>query len=271
MKKMWLLSLAVWSAGCATVRPAPSTPLTVTWFGVGGWSLSDGVHTVLVDPYFTHPSDPFHGATSDPRAVEAHTPPKVDAVVVGHAHVDHALDAPAVAKKTGAVLVGTRALVEQARAAGVPDAQLRQVKGGEDLAFEGFSVRVVPSLHSMIGLANGDDIETLAYLIRLGSHRVLVFDTANFIEKQVEGLRPTVAIIATGLRSRVYDYSCRLMHALDAPPVVLPTHFDDWLEPAGTALDADAVADLSAFEAELHACAPATRLIVPKVFVPLTP
>jgi L-ascorbate metabolism protein UlaG (beta-lactamase superfamily) len=267
MKNLWLLSLAALSS-CATVR-APSSPLTVTWFGVAGLRLTDGVHTVVVDPYFSHPSDPLHHAESDPEAVARLTPASVDAVLVGHVHVDHALDAPAVAKRTGAVLLGPRALIEQARTQGVPEAQLRLIKGGEDLAFDTFSVRVVPSLHSQTGLANGDDVDTFAYLIRLGSRQVLVFDTANFIEKEVEGLRPDVAIIATGLRARVHDYSCRLMRALGAPQVVLPTHFDDWLAPPGTALTQAAAADLRRFEAELHACAPATQVIVPTAFVPL--
>jgi hypothetical protein len=49
-----------------------------------------------------------------------------------------------------------------------------------------------------------------------------------------------VAIVATGLRDRIRDYTCRLMRVLGRPRVVLPTHFDDFRAPAETPLDADA-------------------------------
>lgn len=41
---------------------------------------------------------------------------------------------------------------------------------------------------------------TLAYLLRLAGHEILILDTANFIERELAGLRPDIAIIAPGLR-----------------------------------------------------------------------
>jgi L-ascorbate metabolism protein UlaG (beta-lactamase superfamily) len=130
----------------------------------------------------------------------------------------------------------------------------------------GFSVRVLASLHSATGLAAGGDVATFAYLLRLDGATVLVFDTANFDERTLEGIHPDVAIVATGLRERIHDYTCRLVHVLGNPRVVLPTHFDDFRAPPGTPLATDSRVDLDAFARELHACAPTTRFIVPTAF-----
>jgi hypothetical protein len=149
----------------------------------------------------------------------------------------------------------------------------------------GYSVRVIPSLHSAIGdkhifggaltepptlpmpAASYQEGGTFAYLVRIGGHEVLVLSTANFIERELEGLRPDVAIVATGLRQEVHDYTCRLLHALGDPPLVYANHFDDW---KGPPVDAPLSEDLEAFIAEVHACSPSTEVVVPKHFDPMT-
>lgn len=287
MKRAWLVLLACAGlGGCATVRPTkapeviaateaagaattePRMTLALTYLGVAGWSISDGKHVVLVDPYFSRPADPRLGfAVADEQAIAARAPAKADVILVGHGHVDHALDAPAIAKRTGAALVGSADVARQAHAAGVPDAQIRLARGGEDYAFDGFSVRVIPSLHSLIGFADGGDVQTFAFLVRMGGQQIFVLDTANYIEREVAGLRPDVAIVATGLREQIHDYSCRLMRLLGRPRRVFTTHFDQWKKPAETPLTADERADLAQFTDEIHRCAPATEVIVPAPFV----
>jgi L-ascorbate metabolism protein UlaG (beta-lactamase superfamily) len=273
---------------------APTSPITLTYLGVAGWSISDGAHTVLVDPYFSRP-DISDGTPlrSDPAAIDAalaskRLPARADVIVIGHSHVDHVLDAPAVALRTGASIIGTSSTTNYGRAAGVPDVQLISAKGGEDYAFEGFSIRVIPGLHSALDhkhftgwgqlIAPGTmpatmeqfaEGGTLNYLVRIGGHQILVIGSANFIEREVEGLRPDIALVATGLRQEIYDYSCRLMRAIGHPPLVLTNHFDAWTKPAGTPLSANTTADLAAFTRELKACSPATRVVVPAVFEPL--
>jgi L-ascorbate metabolism protein UlaG (beta-lactamase superfamily) len=263
--------------------PAAAAPLALTYLGVAGWRLDGGPTTILVDPYLSRPADLEGPLVSDPAAI-ARAPARAAAILVGHSHVDHVLDVPAIARRTGAEVIGTISTTRYARAAGVPSDQVITVGGGEDLAFAGWSLRVLPSLHSALShkhasgrwteLAEGqlpsrfdEFVEggTLAYLVRLGGHQVLVLSTANFIERELDGLRPDVAIVATGLREEVHDYACRLMRALGRPPLVIANHFDDWHRPPQprAALDGDARADLVAFAAEIHACAPATRVVVP--------
>jgi L-ascorbate metabolism protein UlaG (beta-lactamase superfamily) len=263
-----IVGVAISSGSTAVAAPLRGQ-VTVTHLGVGGWSVTDNHHTILVDPYFSRPSDLDH-PVSDEHAVTQHTPTHADLILVGHAHVDHALDVPAIARRTGAPIVGSAEMAKKARDAGIPDGQILLVKGGEDYQFDGFSVRVIPSLHSATGLAAGGDVQTFAYLVRIDGVEILIFDTANYIERELEGLRPNVAIVATGLREKVRDYSCRLMQILGRPPVVLATHFDEWRKPLGTPLPDKTSNDLRAFTAEIQHCAKATRVIVPQPFVPIS-
>jgi L-ascorbate metabolism protein UlaG (beta-lactamase superfamily) len=276
----------------AAAAAAATGPLSLTYLGVAGWAISDGTHTVVSDPYFTRPNFAANAPiSSDEAAIAAHAPAKVDLILIGHAHIDHVLDAPALARRTGASIIGTVSTANYARTLGVPDQQIITVKGGEDYAFAGFSVRVLPGLHSALGqkhtfgadqiiapgvrpttMAQFAEGGTMQYLVRMAGHKIVVIGSANFIERELTGLRPDIAIVGTGLRQEIYDYSCRLMRALDYPATVIANHFDDWTEPPpapGQPLPADDQQDLEAFAAEIHACSPATKVIVPKHFEPM--
>jgi L-ascorbate metabolism protein UlaG (beta-lactamase superfamily) len=270
--------------------PPPTLPsskgpvVTLTYLGVAGWLIEEGDTTIVADPYFSRP-DLEKPLVPDEAAIAAHSPEQADLVIVGHSHFDHLLDAPSVAKRTGAELMGSATTAHVARASGVSPEKIITVKGGEDLAWDDFSVRVIPSLHSALGdkhtfggalvadptLPMGaDDYQeggTFAYLVRLHGREIFVLDTANFIEREVAGLTPDIAILATGLRQEIHDYTCRLLHALGDPPIVIANHFDDF---RGPPLDAPIEPDLDEFTKEVEACAPGTRVIVPRHFAPMT-
>jgi L-ascorbate metabolism protein UlaG (beta-lactamase superfamily) len=272
------------------VSPAPGAAANVTlrYLGVAGWEISAAGHSVLVDPYFSRPDlDTGAPLQPDPVAIAERAPARADLVLISHSHADHALDAAAVAAHTGATLLGSLSTSHLAQAAGLPADRIVPVQGGEDYAFDGFSVRVFPSLHSALdhkhtyGASSSiaadatlpmrfeDYVEggTLAFLVRIGGARVLVLGTANFIERELEGVQADVAIVATGLRTEIHDYSCRIVELLGHPPLVLANHFDDWRAPfrvlSRGELAADTRADLDRFEAEVRACSPNTRVIVP--------
>ncbi|NVB79309.1 MAG: MBL fold metallo-hydrolase [Kofleriaceae bacterium] len=258
----------------------PTAPLALTYLGVAGWQLESGDVTILVDPYFSRPN--LDGEIkSDPAAVAARAPKKANLIVVGHSHVDHLLDAPAVALATGAQIMGSASTAKVATSAGVPADHVIPIQGGEDYQFDGYSVRVIPSLHSALDdkhFMQGQPITVLPpktfddytdggtfdYLVRVGGREILVTSTANFIERELVGVHPDVAIIAPGLREQVYDYTCRLMRVLDYPQVVYTTHFDDW---RAAPTDEEPDADLEAFVDEVKRCSPATQVIIPKHFV----
>ncbi len=259
---------------------ADRKPVALTYLGVAGWQLDAGDTTILVDPYFSRP-DLDAPLVPDAAAIAARAPARAQLIVVGHSHVDHLLDAPTIARATGAELMGSMSTARVARASGVPDDHIITIQGGEDFAFDGYSVRVMKSLHSALGgkhviggeippapvlpmrFAEYEEGGTFAYLVRVAGHEVLFLSTANFIERELDGLRPDVAVIATGLREQIHDYTCRLMRALGHPPLVYVNHFDDW---HGPPVDAPPDEDLRAFIAEVARCSPHTRVVVPSHF-----
>jgi L-ascorbate metabolism protein UlaG (beta-lactamase superfamily) len=280
-----LLPLAL--IACTNPAPAAPTakaraPITLTYLGVAGWQIESAGVVVLADPYLSRP-DLEQPAQSDPAAIAAHAPKRADLIVIGHSHIDHLLDAPAVAKHTGAQILGSVSTARYARASGVADDHIITVKGGEDFAMAGYSIRAIPSLHSALDhkhvfggelpeqptlplrFAEFAEGGTFAYLLRVGGHEVLILSTANFIERELEGLRPDIAIIAPGLREEIHDYTCRLLHVLGDPPLVYATHFDDWRSPAR----AVAPDELKDFAAEVARCSPRTKLVIPKHFEPM--
>jgi L-ascorbate metabolism protein UlaG (beta-lactamase superfamily) len=283
-----LTTLLAFSVACGRVPPVADPPararaeLTLTYLGVAGYQIESGSTRILADPYFSRPPPGEGTVAPDRAAIAAHAPERADLIVVGHSHVDHLLDVPMVALATGADVMGSLSTARVARASGVPSERIITVKGGEDFAFGGYSVRAIPSLHSALdhkhtfgaeipadvtlpltasGYAEGG---TLAYLIRLGGHEVLFLSTANFIERELTGLRPDIAIVAVGLRQEVHDYTCRLMRALGDPPLVYANHFDDW---RGPPVDRELDADVRAFVEEVRGCSPATQVVIPRHFV----
>lgn len=278
---MRLLLALLLLIACRGDRPSPPEfpPIALTYLGVAGWQLDAGPTTILVDPYYSRP-DLDKPLIPDEAAIAARAPARADAILIGHSHVDHVLDAPAVALATGATLIGSLSTARLGRAGGLPESQVIAIHGREQLARDGWSVQVIPSLHSKIDDSLGGEVPehptlpmpwtgypevgTFAYLVIVAGRRVLFLGTANFIEPELTGLRPDVAVIATGLRERVDDYTCRLMRALGDPPLVYTNHFDDW---RGPPVDAPASDDLRAFADEVKRCAPNTRVVIPSHFV----
>jgi len=143
---------------------------------------------------------------------------------------------------------------------------------------------VIPSLHSPLScklykdfgtvplkdtpLCLNEYVEggTLAYLVRLGGREILLFGSMNFIEREVEGLRPDVAFIASAPpRLDIHDYTERLLRCLGLPRHVVATHWDDQGLPFGAPQD-KALAQTKAFIAEVRAASPATGVLVPLHF-----
>ncbi len=56
---------------------------------------------------------------SDEAVIDAHIK-RADYILITHTHLDHAMDMPYIAKKTGATVIGTQSTFDFARLSGVP-------------------------------------------------------------------------------------------------------------------------------------------------------
>lgn len=288
-------------------RITPKTPakVTLTYLGTAGWQIADGSVVILLDPYFTRvpartdtaaPArageprpriDPARPLVTDSAVIDAHIQ-RADFILVHHTHYDHVMDVPYIARKTAAIVIGTESAANVMRAFGIQSDKVIPVRGGEDYECGSFSIRVIPSLHGVQAEKHYvdrrvisptisppftyDDFAeggSLAYLIRIGGHQILTSGSANYIERELEGLRPDVVLVATLGREEIHDYTGRLMRVLGHPPLVLPTHRDYFLRPFD-ASQADYIGRVEAFVKEVLDVSPQSRVIVPRYFEPLT-
>jgi L-ascorbate metabolism protein UlaG (beta-lactamase superfamily)/enamine deaminase RidA (YjgF/YER057c/UK114 family) len=286
-------------------RPAPGDePLELTYFGTAGWRISDGTVVVLVDPYLSrlkygeggHPDDdrPAFARTdlawSDTALIDSHVT-EADFILCTHSHFDHLGDVPYIARKTGAKVIGHETTNTILRAYGIPDEQLYTVKGGEDYQFENFSVRVVPGIHSALNdklyydsrrydertqleapLRIEQFIEggSLNFLARFHRHTVLAMGSMNFIEREFEGLEPDVLLAGiNGSRLGLYDYDRRLLTAAGFPPVVMPTHWDNFRYPYGFSQQANIERNILPFIEAARVISPGSTVITPVHLEPI--
>ncbi|MDA1081722.1 MAG: diguanylate cyclase [Gemmatimonadetes bacterium] len=286
----------------STGAPAlKSGEVRLTYLGNAGWEITDGNKIILVDPFLTQfarwmPSAAESGPApdapypADTALINAHVK-RADYIVITHGHPDHALDAGYISRRTGAVIIGHETAANLARAYGVTDSSLITVIGGEDYEFGDFSLKVIPNIHSALDdkhyynntrgivgnaprglrapLRRQDYVEggNLAYLLRIGGHEILIMGSMNFIEREMEGLRPDIALVGSNSqRLEIREFTGRLMRALGNPAIVIPTHADAYGNPNPSAA---ALADRKRFQEEVATASPGSRFITPKWFEPI--
>jgi len=69
-------------------------------------------------------------------------------------------------------------------------------------------------------------------------------------------------------RSEVYRFAARLMGSLGDPPLVLPTHWDNFSAPF-RASQAESIFALQTFIAEIKSASPKSHVLGPDYFQPL--
>jgi len=231
----FLLTCGGTSAASAQARPAAPVAalqtgeIRLTYLGNAGWEITDGRTIVLVDPFLTQfarwtstgpAPDIAPGALypADTALINAHVK-RADYILITHGHPDHALDAGYISRKTGATVLGHETAANLVRAYGVGDSSIITVVGGEDYAFGDISIRVVPNIHSALDakhyfnntrgivgtaprglqapLRRNQYVEggNLAYIIRIGGHEVPAMGSMNYLEREMEGLRPNIALV----------------------------------------------------------------------------
>jgi len=137
------------------LQPGAGEPVRVQWLGAAGFRVSHGDCSLWIDPFLTRPSLPrciARRVASDREVVARHVD-RADAVLVGHTHLDHALDVPWVARLTGADVYGSWSAARLCHAQGVADGQVHVVEreaGAEPVQVRvgPFEVRFVPSRHA---------------------------------------------------------------------------------------------------------------------------
>ena len=130
-----------------------SRGLTVTFLGVSTLLFDDGETAIMTDGFFTRPGLLSVATRIRPdsaliaQALDRAGVTRLAAVIPVHSHYDHAMDAPYVAKWTGAELVGSTSTANVGRGAGLDSNRIRVPAIGEAMVYGRFSVTLLRSRH----------------------------------------------------------------------------------------------------------------------------
>lgn len=239
-------------AAAAPLLAALPPGLSIEWLGCSGFRLELEGHTILVDPYFSRvPLSSVlarRAAPGDPAAGLRHVS-RADAVLIGHTHFDHAMDAPHIARATGAKVYGSRSTAVLMGLHGLAERAVA-VEPYRVYPIGPFEVTFVPSEHSrlLLGLAvnspgdiSCEHLDELTpgaygcgqvYGIHIGAAGASIYHqgSAELVDDAVVHHR--VDVLLAGIAGRGYSdrYLARAIRQLE-PRVVVPHHHDDFFRP----------------------------------------
>lgn len=238
---------------------AQGPKLRVMFMGVTTILLEDGKNAIMTDGFFSRPglkSFPAGKIKPDQArisyALSRAGVTKLDAVLTAHSHHDHAMDSPEVARRTGALLIGSKSTYYIAQGVKFPEERIKVISGGESFLFGRFTVTVIKSPHSPTptDLLKGDITAPLrppawvweykeggsySYLIEHGERRILIHPSANYTPGFLRGVQADVIFLGIGrLGNQSYtlakEYWQEVVQATRAK-VIIPIHWDDFTRP----------------------------------------
>src|SRR5215213_10206183 len=251
--------------------------LELEWLGVSGYRLSFEGRTLFVDPYLSR--IPFRDlvlrrqAIPDPAALErfVQAPGETVGVLVGHTHFDHAVDAPALARRLGCKAYGSGSLVNLMGLHGLA-AEAVEVEPYRTYELGPFEVSFTPSTHSklLLGLAvpydgelsceHLDGLCPSAYRcgqvwgisIAVAGVRFYHQGSANLLDDALREREVDYFLAGVAGRSFTEDYWRRILTRLQ-PRAVVPTHYDNFFRSLGQGLEFVANVQLAALPDEIGA------------------
>jgi L-ascorbate metabolism protein UlaG (beta-lactamase superfamily) len=127
--------------------------LSLQWLGTAGFAIRYEGTTILTDPFVTRRPLPqvARGPFPSDAALVEQLVPACDAILMGHTHFDHAVDAPTIARRDGCTVYGSTSMTRLMNLAGLGE-QAVTVQPRQAYEIGPFVVRFVPSVHSKLAL-----------------------------------------------------------------------------------------------------------------------
>lgn len=187
-----------------------------TYYGHASFLLDDGTSKVLTDPFLT--GNPLAAIRAD--EVEC------DYILLTHAHGDHLGDAPAIAKRTGAMVLGIPEVLDVCLQA-ESDIKTHGMNIGGSVKLPFGKVRMTMALHSS-GVAGGI---ACGYVIQIGGINVyFAGDTALFSDMKLIGQKDPLdyAVLPIGDNYTMGLEDAALAAQWLNTKNVIPIHYNTW-------------------------------------------
>ena len=187
-----------------------------TYYGHASFLLDDGMSKVLTDPFLT--GNPLAAIQAD--EVEC------DYILLTHAHGDHLGDAPAIAKRTGAMVLGIPEVLDVCLQA-ESDIKTHGMNIGGSVKLPFGKVRMTMALHSS-GVAGGI---ACGYVIQIGGINVyFAGDTALFSDMKLIGQKDPLdyAVLPIGDNYTMGLEDAALAAQWLNTKNVIPIHYNTW-------------------------------------------
>jgi L-ascorbate metabolism protein UlaG (beta-lactamase superfamily) len=240
--------------------------------------------SIFIDPYVSRA--PLKSlllrrtALHDDELVDRYlnAPGEVAGVLVGHTHFDHAIDAPAAARRFGTKAYGSASLGPLMKLHGLEQSVV-VVEPNKPYELGPFVVRFVPSRHSKLilgrkvpfdgeltcdhlhGLTPGAYKCGQVWGIRIEVAGVSFYHqgSADLIDEELPSEPVDYFLAGVAGRSFTKNYWGRVLPKLD-PAVVVPTHYDNFFRPLGSELAPVAKAKLDELPEEIGGVSASARI-----------
>jgi len=263
-------------------------PISIRWLGNAGYYAQFSESKVVIDPYFTRPqaTNLFYGRVSpDVTAIRAYSG-ACDAVLISHAHFDHCMDAPDLARLHKATYYGSENACTIARACGLAERQIQRIQAQDAFTIGEVQVTVIPARHPWIpGYTRGETSNNLqpplhlqdyrmddcfSFLLASAAGSVLVWSSTSSQEAQ----KADILICRAVSSQRWYEHLLAEVN----PRWVIPSHWDDMFQPLSAdptpffsapqfALPPIQRIDLLEFERKVKKAHPGCRVLLPRRFM----
>lgn len=267
--------------------------LELEWLGVSGYRMTYEGQTIFIDPYVSRVSlKSFllrRPAGPDAALIDRYIEPHGDVVgvIVGHTHFDHALDAPAIAKKFNCPVYGSASMAQLMKLHGVPELAVN-VEPGHPYEIGPFKTTFIRSRHSKLilgrkvpfdGELTCDDLHGLTaggykcgqvWGVRIEVAGVSFYHqgSADLIDDELPAEPVDYFLAGIAGREVTPHYWERVLKKLD-PRVVVPTHYDNFMKPLGAPETLVARSKLAELPDEIHSVSRDARIAaLPRIDAP---
>ncbi|MCB9850072.1 MAG: metal-dependent hydrolase [Phycisphaerales bacterium] len=192
--------------------------LDITYLGHSGFLLTDGSHTLAIDPFLT----------GNPKATMQHNQVKCDYIALTHGHADHFGDTVDIARANKATVIAAFEITEYLGEQGVKNVEPGNTGGKIKTAFGWVAFTQAFHSSSYQGRYMGMPCGIVAHLG--GKTFYHCGDTGLFSDMQLLGeiYKPDVAAIPIGDRFTMGpELATKAAEFID-PRTAIPIHYNTW-------------------------------------------